>query len=96
MQRRQHEVPGQARLHGDLRGLEVADLADHDDVGVLAQDRAQRAREIEPDPRVDLRLGDPVEVVLDRSSTVIMLRPPRSRRESAAYSVVVFPIRWVP
>ncbi len=40
VQRRQHEVTRQASLHGDLRRLEVADLADHHDVGILAQDRA--------------------------------------------------------
>jgi hypothetical protein len=44
VQRREHEVAGQRRLHGDLRRLEIAYLADHDDVGILAQDRAQRAR----------------------------------------------------
>jgi hypothetical protein len=40
VQRRQHQVPGQRRLDRDLRRLEVADLADQDDVGVLAQERA--------------------------------------------------------
>ena len=34
--------PVRRGLDGDLRGLEVANLADHDDVGVLAQDGAQR------------------------------------------------------
>ena len=48
------------------RRLEVADLADHDDVGILAQDRAQAARERHLDLRVDLRLADAVDVVLDR------------------------------
>jgi hypothetical protein len=37
----QHQVAGERRLHGDLRGLAVAHLADHDDVRVLAQDGAQ-------------------------------------------------------
>ena len=58
--------PVKRRLHGDLRGLEVADFADHDDVRVLAQDRAQPARERHLDARVDLRLADAVDVVLDR------------------------------
>ena len=40
-----HEVAGQRGLHRDLRGLEVADLAHHHHVGILAQDRAQAARE---------------------------------------------------
>jgi hypothetical protein len=30
-----HHVTGQGRLHRDLGGLEVADLTDHDGVGVL-------------------------------------------------------------
>ena len=66
VQRRHHEVARQARLHGDLGRLEVADLADHHDVGVLAQDRAQAARERHLDLRVDLRLADAVDVILDR------------------------------
>ena len=63
---RQHEVAGERGLDGDLGGLEVADLADHDDVGVLAQEGAQRGGEVEPDVLVDLHLVDADEVVLDR------------------------------
>ena len=48
VQGRQHQVAGERRLHGDLRGLEVADLADHDDVRVLAHDRAQRVAKVRP------------------------------------------------
>ena len=66
VQRRQHEVAGERCLHGDLRRLEVADFADHHDVGILAQDGAQTAREGHLDLRVDLRLADAVDVVLDR------------------------------
>ena len=58
VQRRQHEVAGLRRLHRDLRGLGVADLAEQDDVGILPQDRAQRARERQLDLLVDLRLVD--------------------------------------
>ena len=47
------------------RGLDVADLADHDDVGVLAQDRAQDMREAEADLRLDLDLAHAVELVFD-------------------------------
>ena len=54
------------RLHRDLRGLEVADFADHHHVRVLAQDGAQAAREGHLDLGVDLGLADAVEVVLDR------------------------------
>ena len=66
MQGREHQVPGQARLHRDLRSLQVADLADHDHVRVLAQNGAQRARERQLDSRIHLGLADAIEVVFDR------------------------------
>ena len=58
--------PGVGRLAGDRGGLLVADLADHDDVGVLPQDRPQAGGEGLAGLGVDLHLGDVVEVVLDR------------------------------
>ena len=58
VQRREHEVAGQRRLHRDPRGLDVADLADQDDVGVLAQDRLQPAGEGDAGLLVDLDLVD--------------------------------------
>ena len=66
VQGRQHQVPGQRSLDRDLRGLVVADLADHDDVRVLAQDRAQGLGEVEVDLGVDLGLADAGQLVLDR------------------------------
>ena len=63
---REHEVAGQRRLDGDLRGLGVADLADHDLVGVVAQDRAQAARERQPLLLVDRNLRDAAQLVFDR------------------------------
>ena len=66
MQRGQHQVPGERSLHGDLRGLQVADLADHDDVRVLPEDRPQGYGEGHVDARVDLDLADPRQVVLHR------------------------------
>ena len=45
VQRREHQVAGQRRLDRDLRRLAVADLADHDDVGVGAHHRAQAGGE---------------------------------------------------
>ena len=65
MQRGQYQVSGETRLHRDLRGFQIADFPDHDDVGILAQDGAQGAREVELDLRVDLRLPDAVERKLD-------------------------------
>src|SRR5882757_6607550 len=66
MERGQHKVTRQARLHSDLRGLEVTDLTDHDDVRVLTQNGTQSAGEGHLNLRVHLRLPDAVDVVLDR------------------------------
>ena len=41
VQRGEDQVAGERGLDGDLGRLEVADLADHDDVGILADDVAQ-------------------------------------------------------
>ena len=43
VKRGEHQMPGERRLDRHLRRLGVADFAHHDDVGVLAQQRAQRA-----------------------------------------------------
>src|ERR1700722_828219 len=56
----------ETRLYGDLRRLQVTDFSDHDDVGVLAQDSAQPARESHLDFGIDLRLTDAVNEILDR------------------------------
>ena len=61
VQRREHQVAGERRLDGDVRRLPVADLADEHDVGVLAEDRAQRAREGEPRLLVHLHLHDALQ-----------------------------------
>ena len=45
VERREDEMAGQGRLHRGLGGLEVADLADHDDVGVVPQNRSEPRRE---------------------------------------------------
>ena len=44
VQRGEHQVAGERGLDRDLRGLEVADLADHDDVGVLPQEASAGPR----------------------------------------------------
>src|ERR1700730_1268101 len=66
VQRREHQVAGEARLYRDLRGLEVTDFADHDHIRILAQDGAQAAGESHLDLGVHLGLADAVDVVLDR------------------------------
>jgi hypothetical protein len=59
-------VAGEGGLHGDVGRLHVADFAQHDHVGVLTQQGAQGGGEGHADLLVHLRLGDAVEVVLDR------------------------------
>ena len=66
VQRRQHEVSRERRLGGDLRRLGVADFADENDVGILSQQRAQRAGERHADFLVHRHLRHAGELVLDR------------------------------
>ena len=61
-----HQVPGQRGLDRHLRRLQVADLTHHDDVRVLAQDRAQRMGEGEADLGLHLDLVDAGHLVFDR------------------------------
>ena len=49
-------MSGQCCLHRHVRGLLIADLANHHDIGILAQHRAKRVREVEPDFGLDLHL----------------------------------------
>ena len=59
-------MSGQRGMNRDMRGLGIADFADHDHVGILAHERAQRARKCQPDRRLDLRLVDAGDFVFDR------------------------------
>ena len=59
-------MAGERGLDGDLRGLGVAHLADHDHVRVVAQEGAQRVGEGEPDRGLHLGLVDALDLVLDR------------------------------
>ena len=56
VQRREHQVAGERRLDRHVGGLEVADLAHHDDVRVLAQERAHARGEGEVDLGLHLHL----------------------------------------
>ena len=66
MDRREDEVPGEGGPEADLRRLLVADLADHDHVGVLPQERPERRGEGQADLGLDLDLVHPLELVFDR------------------------------
>src|SRR6185369_15568710 len=66
MKGREHEVTGEARLHRYLGCLGIADLADHDDVGVLPENRAKTVRKRKIYLRVHLDLHDTRQLVLDR------------------------------
>src|ERR1017187_10746987 len=59
-------MAGQGGLDRDFRGFAVADFADHDHVGVLAQNRTQTAGKRQLDLRIHLHLADAAELVLDR------------------------------
>ena len=63
---REHQVTGQRRLDGDLRRLGVADLAHHDLVGVVAEDRSQAASKRQALLLVDRNLRDAAQLILDR------------------------------
>ena len=66
VKRREHEMARLGGLHRDLGRLRIADLADENDVGILPQDRPQRAGKRQLDLFVDLRLVDARNLVLDR------------------------------
>ena len=61
-----HEVAGQRRLDAGRRGLVIAHLADHDHVGIGAQERAHRRGEGEVDLRLHLHLAQALLRDLDR------------------------------
>jgi len=59
-------VAGQGRFDGDFGGLRVPDFADHDDVGVLAEDRAEHVGKGQPDFLFGRHLVDAGNLELDR------------------------------
>ena len=63
---RDDEVSGQSRAHRDFSGLTIADLAYADDIRVLTQDGAQSFRKCQPDFLINLYLGCPRDIELDR------------------------------
>ena len=71
-------MAGQRGLHGDLGGFEIADLADHDDVRVLAHQRADAFGKAELDVRLHLHLVeagvDELDRILDRADVDLRCR----------------------
>src|SRR5215469_198666 len=61
-----HQVAGESSLDGDFRGLEVADLAHQDDVGVLPQEGTQGGGKVQPDLLFHLHLVDADQLELHR------------------------------
>ena len=84
MQGGKHLVTGEGRLHGDLRRLEIAYLADHDDIRILPQERAQNVRKTKPNLRLDLNLIDSLQLVFygifDRQDLSLARVEPQQRR----------------
>ncbi len=66
MQGRKNHVTGQGRLHRNLGGFAVTDFSNHDNIGILAQDRTQARSEGQLDFGVDLNLTDTVELIFNR------------------------------
>src|SRR5947207_15257762 len=66
MQRGKHQMAGERRLHGDVRGFRVTDFTNHEHVRVLPHDGAQAVGEREPDLRLDLNLVDAAQLVFHR------------------------------
>src|ERR1043165_7073535 len=65
VERAEDEVAGQGGADGDLRRLQVADFADHDDVWVLAQNMAQAHGKGQADFRPNGDLVNAFEFVFD-------------------------------
>ncbi len=59
-------MAGQGRLDRDLGGLEVPDLTDHDDIGILPQKGTQCSGKVEADIFVHLHLVDTGKVEFHR------------------------------
>ncbi len=66
VQRAEDQVTGERRANGDFGGFKVANFADHDHVGVLAQNVAQTHRECQSDIGAHGDLVDAFEFVFDR------------------------------
>ena len=92
MQGAEHQVAGERRLDRDLGGLEVADLADHDDVRVVRAGCARRAcAKVRPIVGLTWIWLMPSSWYSTGSSTVRPCARGVLMSSSAVYSVVVLP-----
>ena len=66
MQGREYQVARQRSLDGNLGGFLVANFADENDVGIVAQNRAQPARKGQASFFGDLDLVDAAQLIFDR------------------------------
>ena len=62
----ENQVAGQRSLDRNLRGFDVAGLADENPVRILPEKCAEHAGECQPDPLVDRHLDDAVDLVFHR------------------------------
>ena len=65
MQGAQHQVPGQGGTHGNRGGFAVANLPNHDDIGILTQHCAQNRCKIKAQFRPHRGLVDSGQVIFD-------------------------------
>ena len=89
MDRREHEMARQRAADRHRRRIGVADLAEHDDVGVLTQKGAQRSAEGQADLLFELYLVHSLERVFDRvldrkDVARLAVQPPERRVERRA------------
>ena len=91
VQRTEDQVAGQGGLDRQLGGFFVADLADHHDIGVLAQDTAQAGGKGQPDSALTWIWLMPSILYSTGSSRVTMLMASFLISWSRAYSVVDLP-----
>ena len=66
MEGREDEMSGHGSLHGNFRCLDISDLADHDNVRILAQKGFERCSKGHAHLGIDIDLIDALEVELDR------------------------------
>jgi hypothetical protein len=66
VERGENQMAGERGVDGDGRRFEIANFPDHHDVRCLAEDRAQRGREREPDLLADLHLVDAGQHIFHR------------------------------